>query len=72
MKICIPFYFLALMDNLCLTFCTFLQSPFNQLRQQMSDVLGDGGILKEVVQAGDGPPVPHNASVLSIAKEIVL
>ncbi|CAG01803.1 unnamed protein product, partial [Tetraodon nigroviridis] len=39
-------------------------SPFNQLRQQMSDVLGDGGILKEVVQAGDGPPVPHNASVL--------
>lgn len=36
----------------------------------MSDVLGDGGILKEVVQAGDGLPVPHNASVLSIEKEI--
>ncbi|TNM95070.1 hypothetical protein fugu_017829 [Takifugu bimaculatus] len=39
-------------------------SPFNELRQQMSDVLGDGGILKELVQAGDGPPVPYNASVL--------
>lgn len=38
----------------------------------MSDVLGDGGILKELVQAGDGPPVPCNASVLSIAAEIVL
>lgn len=38
----------------------------------MSDVLGDGGILKEVVHAGDGPPVPQNASVLSIAREIVL
>lgn len=33
----------------------------------MNDVLGDGGILKEVVQPGDGPPLPHNASVLSIA-----
>ncbi|AWP19850.1 putative inactive peptidyl-prolyl cis-trans isomerase FKBP6 isoform 2 [Scophthalmus maximus] len=39
-------------------------SPFEQLRQQMSDVLGDGGILKEVVQSGEGPPVPQNASVL--------
>lgn len=38
----------------------------------MSDVLGDGGILKEVVQAGEGPPVPYNASVLSIAVKIVL
>lgn len=35
----------------------------------MSDVLGNGGILKEVVQAGDGPPVPHNASVLSTARD---
>lgn len=33
----------------------------------MRDVLGDGGILKEVVQPGEGPPVPQNASVLSIA-----
>ncbi|XP_044025758.1 inactive peptidyl-prolyl cis-trans isomerase FKBP6-like isoform X3 [Siniperca chuatsi] len=38
--------------------------PFEQLSQQMNDVLGDGGILKEVVQPGDGPPVPQNASVL--------
>uniref|UniRef100_A0A8C3ARU1 peptidylprolyl isomerase n=1 Tax=Cyclopterus lumpus TaxID=8103 RepID=A0A8C3ARU1_CYCLU len=38
--------------------------PFDQLRQQMNDVLGDGGILKEVVQSGEGPPVPENASVL--------
>ncbi|XP_037541754.1 inactive peptidyl-prolyl cis-trans isomerase FKBP6 [Nematolebias whitei] len=40
------------------------QSPFQQLRQQMLDILGDGGILKEVVQSGEGPPVPQNASVL--------
>ncbi|XP_040920571.1 inactive peptidyl-prolyl cis-trans isomerase FKBP6 [Toxotes jaculatrix] len=39
-------------------------SPFEQLRQQMYDILGDGGILKEVVQAGEGPPIPQNASVL--------
>ncbi|XP_034756521.1 inactive peptidyl-prolyl cis-trans isomerase FKBP6 isoform X1 [Etheostoma cragini] len=39
-------------------------SPFDQLRQQMNDVLGDEGILKEVVQPGEGPPVPQNASVL--------
>ncbi|XP_023134576.2 inactive peptidyl-prolyl cis-trans isomerase FKBP6 [Amphiprion ocellaris] len=39
-------------------------SPFDLLRHQMSDVLGDGGILKEVVQPGEGPPVPQNASVL--------
>nr|XP_046229996.1 inactive peptidyl-prolyl cis-trans isomerase FKBP6 [Scatophagus argus] len=38
--------------------------PFEQLGQQMSDVLGDGGILKEVVQPGEGPPVPQNASVI--------
>lgn len=43
------------------------QSPFDRLRHQMSDVLGDGGILKEVVQPGTGTPVPNNASVLSIA-----
>ncbi|XP_040017405.1 inactive peptidyl-prolyl cis-trans isomerase FKBP6 isoform X4 [Gasterosteus aculeatus] len=39
-------------------------SPFDQLRQRMNDVLGDGGVLKEVVQSGEGPPVPENASVL--------
>ncbi|XP_032441726.1 inactive peptidyl-prolyl cis-trans isomerase FKBP6 isoform X1 [Xiphophorus hellerii] len=31
----------------------------------MYDILGDGGILKEVVQPGEGPPVPQNASVIS-------
>ncbi|XP_036941726.1 inactive peptidyl-prolyl cis-trans isomerase FKBP6 isoform X2 [Acanthopagrus latus] len=41
-----------------------MHSPFDHLRQQMNDVLGDGGILKEVVQPGEGPPVPQNASVL--------
>lgn len=32
----------------------------------MNDIIGDGGILKEVVQPGEGPPVPENASVLSM------
>lgn len=32
----------------------------------MDDVLGDGGILKEVVQPGEGPPVPQNSSIISI------
>uniref|UniRef100_G3PIA6 peptidylprolyl isomerase n=1 Tax=Gasterosteus aculeatus TaxID=69293 RepID=G3PIA6_GASAC len=41
-------------------------SPFDQLRQRMNDVLGDGGVLKEVVQSGEGPPVPENASVLNV------
>ncbi|XP_075315621.1 inactive peptidyl-prolyl cis-trans isomerase FKBP6 [Odontesthes bonariensis] len=39
-------------------------TPFEQLHQRMNDVLGDGGILKEVIQPGEGPPVPHNASVI--------
>ncbi|XP_006793207.1 inactive peptidyl-prolyl cis-trans isomerase FKBP6 [Neolamprologus brichardi] len=39
-------------------------SPFEQLRPRMNDIIGDGGILKEVVQPGEGPPVPENASVL--------
>lgn len=39
-------------------------SPFEQLRLKMNDIFGDGGILKEVVQPGDGPPVPENASVI--------
>lgn len=46
--------------------CNF-QSPFDLLRHQMNDILGDEGILKEVVQPGEGLPVPHNASVLSMA-----
>ncbi|XP_029352667.1 inactive peptidyl-prolyl cis-trans isomerase FKBP6 isoform X2 [Echeneis naucrates] len=37
---------------------------FDPLRQQMDDILGNGGILKEVVQPGEGPPVPRDASVL--------
>ncbi|XP_056260940.1 inactive peptidyl-prolyl cis-trans isomerase FKBP6 isoform X2 [Seriola aureovittata] len=39
-------------------------SPFDHLRLQMDDISGDGGILKEVVQPGEGSPVPQNASVL--------
>ncbi|KAM6970523.1 inactive peptidyl-prolyl cis-trans isomerase FKBP6 [Aplochiton taeniatus] len=42
---------------------TGVQSPFNRLGQQMQDILGDGGILKEVIQHGEGPPVPRDASV---------
>ncbi|XP_034555309.1 inactive peptidyl-prolyl cis-trans isomerase FKBP6 [Notolabrus celidotus] len=38
--------------------------PFDRLGTQMDDVLGDGGILKEVVKPGEGLPVPQNASVL--------
>ncbi|KAJ8342829.1 hypothetical protein SKAU_G00327570 [Synaphobranchus kaupii] len=40
-----------------------MQSPFQRLAQQMQDVLGDGGILKEVIQFGEGPPVPRDSSV---------
>lgn len=54
------------MDRLSPFFPFPSQSPFEQLRRQMDDILGDGGVLKEVVQPGEGPPVPHNASVLSI------
>ncbi|XP_072307475.1 inactive peptidyl-prolyl cis-trans isomerase FKBP6 [Eucyclogobius newberryi] len=39
-------------------------SPFEHLRQQMEDIIGDGGIMKQVVQPGDGPPVPESASVI--------
>lgn len=39
-------------------------SPFEQLRLLMDDLLEDGGILKQVVQRGEGPPVPENASVI--------
>ncbi|XP_060948041.1 inactive peptidyl-prolyl cis-trans isomerase FKBP6 [Limanda limanda] len=39
-------------------------SPFEQLSLQMDDILGDGGILKGVVQPGEGPPISQNASVL--------
>ncbi|XP_077366996.1 inactive peptidyl-prolyl cis-trans isomerase FKBP6 isoform X2 [Festucalex cinctus] len=40
------------------------QSPFDYLELQMEDILGNGGILKELVHSGVGPPVPQNASVL--------
>lgn len=39
-------------------------SPFEVMRRYMDDLLGDEGILKAVVQHGEGPPVPQNASVL--------
>ncbi|KAF6730388.1 Inactive peptidyl-prolyl cis-trans isomerase FKBP6 [Oryzias melastigma] len=38
-------------------------SPFDLLQQRMTDVLGDGGIFKEVLHPGEGPPVPQNATV---------
>uniref|UniRef100_A0A4W4E3K8 peptidylprolyl isomerase n=2 Tax=Electrophorus electricus TaxID=8005 RepID=A0A4W4E3K8_ELEEL len=40
-----------------------IQTPFQRLAQQMQDILGDGGILKEVVHAGEGPLVPRDGSV---------
>ncbi|KAJ7996969.1 hypothetical protein DPEC_G00224040 [Dallia pectoralis] len=40
-----------------------LRSPFLLMGQQMQDITGDGGVLKEVVQPGEGQPVPRNASV---------
>ncbi|XDV19984.1 hypothetical protein PO909_025370 [Leuciscus waleckii] len=40
-----------------------IETPFQRLAWQMQDILGDGGILKEVVHAGEGPPVPMHASV---------
>ncbi|XP_030648842.1 inactive peptidyl-prolyl cis-trans isomerase FKBP6 [Chanos chanos] len=40
-----------------------IQGPFHRLAQQMDDILGDGGILKEVIHPGDGPPIPSDASV---------
>ncbi|KAI5608331.1 peptidyl-prolyl cis-trans isomerase FKBP6 [Silurus asotus] len=40
-----------------------IQMPFQRLARQMQDVLGDGGILKEVVHEGEGPLVPRDASV---------
>ncbi|KAJ8402240.1 hypothetical protein AAFF_G00371050 [Aldrovandia affinis] len=42
---------------------TGMQSPFQRLGHQMQDIWGDGGILKEVIQAGEGPPVPRDGSV---------
>ncbi|XP_066552123.1 inactive peptidyl-prolyl cis-trans isomerase FKBP6 [Amia ocellicauda] len=40
------------------------QSPYQRLARQMQDLVGDGGILKEVIQPGMGQPVPENASVV--------
>ncbi|XP_019715044.1 inactive peptidyl-prolyl cis-trans isomerase FKBP6 [Hippocampus comes] len=39
-------------------------SPFDRLQQQMEDILGNGGIFKEVISPGYGPPVSPSASVL--------
>nr|XP_055056884.1 inactive peptidyl-prolyl cis-trans isomerase FKBP6 isoform X1 [Misgurnus anguillicaudatus] len=40
-----------------------IETPYQRLAWQMQDILGDGGILKEVIHAGEGPPIPLNASV---------
>uniref|UniRef100_A0A673L365 Inactive peptidyl-prolyl cis-trans isomerase FKBP6-like n=1 Tax=Sinocyclocheilus rhinocerous TaxID=307959 RepID=A0A673L365_9TELE len=42
-----------------------IETPFQRLAWQMQDILGDGGILKEVVHAGEGPPVPKHASCIN-------
>lgn len=47
------------------------QSPFELLAQKMDDLYGDGGLLKEVVQAGDGPLVPEDSSILCMFKCIL-
>ncbi|XP_048839827.1 inactive peptidyl-prolyl cis-trans isomerase FKBP6 isoform X3 [Brienomyrus brachyistius] len=41
-----------------------VQSPFQRLALQMQDVSGDRGVLKEVIQNGEGQLVPMDASVL--------
>ncbi|XP_051967922.1 inactive peptidyl-prolyl cis-trans isomerase FKBP6 [Xyrauchen texanus] len=40
-----------------------IETPFQRLAWQMQDILGDGGVLKEVIHAGEGPPIPLHASV---------
>ncbi|XP_022534491.1 inactive peptidyl-prolyl cis-trans isomerase FKBP6 isoform X1 [Astyanax mexicanus] len=40
-----------------------IQTPFQRLARQMHDVLGDGGIFKEVIRAGDGPAVQRDSTV---------
>ncbi|XP_023675251.1 inactive peptidyl-prolyl cis-trans isomerase FKBP6 isoform X2 [Paramormyrops kingsleyae] len=41
-----------------------VQSPFQRLALQMQDVSGDRGVLKEVIQNGEGQLIPMDASVL--------
>ncbi|CAL8316838.1 unnamed protein product [Merluccius merluccius] len=41
-----------------------LQGPFALLALRMKDVMGEGGFRKEVVQPGEGPTIPREASVL--------
>ncbi|XP_076142577.1 inactive peptidyl-prolyl cis-trans isomerase FKBP6 [Alosa pseudoharengus] len=43
-----------------------MQRPFERLAAQMQDILGDGGILKRVIQPGEGPLVPRDASVSDV------
>ncbi|TRY54310.1 hypothetical protein DNTS_021289 [Danionella cerebrum] len=40
-----------------------IETPFQRLAPRMQDLLGDGGVLKEVIHAGEGPPIPMHASV---------
>ena len=40
-----------------------MQSPFEQLRREMQDISGDGGVLKKVVTQGVGAEVPEGAIV---------
>ncbi|CAL8393337.1 unnamed protein product [Gadus morhua 'NCC'] len=43
---------------------TTTEGPFGCLALRMEDIMDDGGIRKEVVQPGEGPPIPREASVL--------
>lgn len=40
-----------------------IETPYQRLALQMQDILGDGGILKELIHPGEGPPIPFHASV---------
>ncbi|XP_075052761.1 inactive peptidyl-prolyl cis-trans isomerase FKBP6 isoform X2 [Mixophyes fleayi] len=39
-------------------------SVFEKLAQNMQDVSGDGGVLKEVIRAGNGEKIPQDATVI--------
>lgn len=43
-----------------------IQGPFGYLALRMKDVMDGGGIRKEIVQPGEGPTIPRDASVLRI------
>ncbi|XP_056150155.1 inactive peptidyl-prolyl cis-trans isomerase FKBP6 [Lampris incognitus] len=56
-------YVLALGDEGFCSQAFVVLSPFQWLGQQMKDISGDGGVLKQVVQPGTGLYLPKDASV---------